>query len=73
MSSTHTTTMHLPSCIKNNIEEYVLPDVKSTSLLSVGQFCDNGCSTYSNQNNVHIIHNNTIILEGLKKNLTACG
>ena len=67
MSSTHTTTMHLPTCIKNNIEGHVLPDLKSASLLSIGQFCDNGCSAYFNKNKVYIIHNNTTILEGHRK------
>ena len=33
MSSTHTTTMHLPTCIKKSIEGHVLPDLKSASLL----------------------------------------
>ena len=68
MSSTHTTTMHLPICIKNNIEGHVLPDLKPASLLSIWQFCDNGCSAYFNKNKVYIIHNNTKILEGHRKN-----
>ena len=73
MSSTHTTTMNLPTCFKNNIEGHVLPDLKSASLLSIGQLRDNGCSTYFNKNKIYIIHNNTIILEGHRKILTACG
>ena len=36
MSSTHTTTMNLPTYIQNTIEGHVLLDLKSASLLSIG-------------------------------------
>ena len=62
--STHTTTLHLPTCIKNKIEGRVLSDLKSVSLLSIWQFCDNGCSVFYNKNKVYVIHNTTIILQG---------
>lgn len=67
MSSSHTNTLNLPTCINNKIVGHVLPDLKSASLLFIGQFYDNGCSTYFNKNNVYIIHKNSIILQGHRK------
>jgi hypothetical protein len=37
-----------------------------TSLISVGQFCDAGCTTVFNQHKAEIIHNNKIILTGTR-------
>ena len=43
---------------------HLFPSLGETSLLSIGQLCDAGCTALFTANKVTIKHNNTIILQG---------
>jgi hypothetical protein len=67
MHSTHEDNIDLPS---NNLasaatKTSIFPAL-DTSLISVGQFCDAGCTAVFNQHKVEITHNNKIILMGTR-------
>ena len=48
MTSSHITTLDLPMLGNKNIIGHVLPQLKSASLLSIGQLCDHDCTAYFN-------------------------
>ena len=63
MTSSHITTPDLPMLGNKKIIGHVLPQFKSAFLLSIGQLCDHGCTSYFNKKYVYISKNKTIILQ----------
>ena len=57
--------------IDNNLSKtakmaYILPQLQNTSLLSIGQLCDDNCLAIFDKRNMYIIKNNKIILRGIR-------
>ena len=48
---------------------HIFPGIKRSSLISIGQLCDDGCTAVLNNKEIGIYKNNTIILRG-KRNFT---
>jgi len=46
----------------------IVPKLTNESLLSVGQFCDDGCHVHFSKNNVHVLKNKQIVLQGRRNN-----
>ena len=68
MISSHITTLDLPMLSNKNIIGHVLPQLKSASLLSIGQLYDTDCTAYFNKKHVYMSKNKTIILQGSRDN-----
>ena len=47
----------------------ILPNLKSSSLLSMGQICDNGCKVVLAQHDLAVVKNNHIILRGKRNKI----
>ena len=45
---------------------HILPGLKSTSLLSLGQICDDNCQVHLTKHNITILKNNQKIIEGYR-------
>ena len=45
-------------------EAYVLPNLKSASLIALGQLCDDGCKVVLSPERLDVVKNNKIILKG---------
>jgi hypothetical protein len=59
------TSLHLPSIPASAQIVHLFPQFKNHSLLSIGQFCDVGCSAVFTKTNVTISDsNNQIVLQG---------
>ena len=52
---------------------HIFPDLKNKALLSIGMFCDNGCLTFFDDKEVHIINKkpNKHIMHGTRDNQTS--
>ena len=44
----------------------ILPDLKSVSLISIGQSCNDNCNVLLSKKNTYAIKQNEIILEGTR-------
>ena len=44
MTSTHTSCLHIPSLPPEASHQHLLPAMKTTDLLSIGQLCEHGCT-----------------------------
>ena len=69
MTATHETNLNIPQLSKQGNLAYIFPNLTSANLLSVGQFCDDGCVVFFNKHQALVIKNGTILLEG-KRNHT---
>jgi hypothetical protein len=47
-------------------QAHIFPDLSNSALLSIGQFCDNGCTARFTKHEVTIEQNNTIVLKGTR-------
>ena len=47
-------------------QTYIFPELTNSSLLSIGQLCDNGCQALFDTNKLYIIKNNKVILQGYR-------
>ena len=45
----------------------ILPGLKSASLISIGQLCDDGCNVLLNDKKLYALKNKEIIIEGDRK------
>ena len=62
--------MKLHSALTTQAQDtHIFPGIKSSSLISIGQLCDDGCTAVFNNKEIGIYKNNTMILRG-KRNLT---
>ena len=56
----------LPTLSKNSTKAHVLPGLQNSSLLSLGQLCDDGCIVHLTKSTLHVFKNNDLILTGLR-------
>ena len=47
----------------------ILPQLKSSSLLSLGQLCDDGCDVLLQRNKLYALKDKEIILEGFRNKI----
>ena len=64
MMSTHEAELDLPMLPPAARHIHIVPDLASSSLLSIGQLCDAGCYVAFNATTVTVSHNDTIVLTG---------
>jgi hypothetical protein len=62
MTSTATTQIPLPHLNPASTKSHAFPNLASSSLLSVGQICDNACTAIFNANSVHMYRNKDITI-----------
>ena len=65
MQSTHEDNIHIPQLPAAATRTSIFP-VLNTSLISIGQFCDAGCSVLFDAFQAKIFHNNQLILTGTR-------
>jgi len=65
MHSTHTDNMDIPALLPSATQTSIFPAL-DTSLISIGQLCDAGCTAVFNQHTADIRFNNTTILTGTR-------
>ena len=70
ITSTHTAELQLPSLPPEACRAHLFPSLGNTSLLSIGQLCDAGCTATFTASKVTVAHKNQIILSGSRKNST---
>ena len=66
ISSSHTTTINIPGLRDNAKSAHVLPELKSSSLLSIGQLCDDNCIAIFSKTKLHVAKKQKIILQGTR-------
>jgi hypothetical protein len=66
ITSTHTTTLNMPSFPHAARHAHILPGLAQHSLLSVGQMYDSGCSVTFTASNVMVTNGESTILKGLR-------
>jgi hypothetical protein len=66
IQSTHKGILDLPMLPPAARTAHLLPDLKPNALLSIGQLCNNGCTTEFTATDVIIKYNNTPILQGFR-------
>ena len=66
IQASHTALLDLPNLPPNARTAHIFPDLNNTILISIGQFCDNGCEARFTQHHVNIdnINNGRTILRG---------
>lgn len=70
MHATHEAELDLPSLPKQARHTYIVPDLKSATLLSVGHLCDHNCSALFEKHQVTIFHDGQAVLHGTRKGPT---
>ena len=55
-----------PSLSSTAQKAHVFPGIKSSSLISLGQLCDDGCTAVLNNKSIGIFKNNSMILQGTR-------
>ena len=67
INSTHTALLQLPSQLPVNARTaHIFPDLKSGSLISIGQLCDHDCTAMFDAKQVKIYHKDAIIMSGAR-------
>ena len=51
---------------KTSTTANILPGLKSSSLLSLGNFCNDGCKVILRKNDCHVIKDNEVVLSGIR-------
>ena len=70
ISSTKKGLLPLSKKLSTNVSTaIILPGLKSASLISIGQLCDDNCDMYLNNKIILAVKNNEVIMDG-KRNLT---
>ena len=64
LRATKNGTLPIPGLSVNASTAHVLPGLKSTSLLSLGQLCDDGCDVKLTKNKISITKNGTVLASG---------
>ena len=67
-SITSNATGHLPipSLSSSSTTAHILPGLKNSSLLSLGQLCDDGCIVHLTKSTIHVFKNDNLVLHGLR-------
>ena len=47
----------------------ILPEIKSSLIISLGKLCDDSCDIVLNKKKIHAVKDNEVILEGIRKKL----
>lgn len=66
MHATHEAELDLPTLPTKARHVYIVPELKSAPLLSVGQLCDNNCSALFEKHQVTIFHDGQAVLSGTR-------
>ena len=67
INSTHTALLQLPSQLPINARTaHIFPDLKSGSLISIGQLCDHNCTAIFDATQVKIYYKDAIIMSGAR-------
>jgi len=67
ITSTHTALLQLPNQLPITAKTaHIFPDLKSGSLISIGQLCDYGCTATFNAKQVQIIYKDAIIMSSAR-------
>ena len=64
ISSTHDATLPIPFLSKCAIQASIFPDLSSSSLLSIGQLCDDDCVAVFSKEKMQVLKNDNVVLEG---------
>ena len=64
MQSTHEADLDIPHLPLAARHIHLCPDLKSLSLISMGQLCDAGCIVTFDAENVTVKYNNLVVLDG---------
>jgi hypothetical protein len=65
ITSSHTALLQLPNILPLIAQlAHMFPDLKSSSLISIGQLCDHGCTATFDSTQVHIHYQDDIIMTG---------
>ena len=68
MQATHRTTLNIPELSPTGSPAYLFPKLKSANLLSIGQFCDDGCNVNFNKHEATVVKNGKTLLTGIRNN-----
>jgi hypothetical protein len=69
MHATHTAELDLPGLPLAARQVHIVPSLTSKSLISIGQFCDAGCTVAFTATTVTVAHAQQVIITGQR---TAC-
>ena len=69
ISSSHTATMKIPGLSARAKKAHILQELKSSSLLYIGQLCDDNYHAIFTKNKLHVTKEQTLILEGTRDRL----
>ena len=70
LSSSHTASLQLhPSLPLMAGDAHILPELTTTSLISIGQLCDHGCTATFTAANVTVDYQGATILTGTRSTL----
>ena len=53
-----------PTFLQMQKKNHIFPALASGSLLSIGQLCDHGCSSYFDKSKLYILNNGRIVMQG---------
>jgi hypothetical protein len=67
IQSSHTAKLPFPNLPQHAIEAHIFPDLLNHTLLSIGVFCDAGCTVEFTKNRVMVRYNNKLVLEGSRE------
>ena len=56
----------LPELSSASTKTHILPDLQNSSLLSLGQLCDDNCIIHLTKQHLHVFKNNELILTGFR-------
>ena len=63
MQATHAAELGIPRLPRDARKAHIFPQLASSSLLSIGQLCDHGCSAYFDKSKLYILYNGRIIMQ----------
>lgn len=68
MKATHSTSLNISQLSKAGNLTHLFPKLKSANLLSIGQFCDDGCVVIFHKDLVVVAKHNQLLLQGKRNN-----
>ena len=67
MKSTHTVMLNMDNLPPEARRVHIFPHLVSSSLLSIGQLCNAGCTALFDKQKIYIFHNGKIIMQGSRQ------
>ena len=64
LTPSHECNLKIPGMSRKGTSAYIFPELKSASLISIGQLCDDGCTVTFTANGVKAVKENNIVLHG---------